>query len=74
MIPKSTSIKKEYRDYTVWVNKQGQAHREDGPAFEYNNGDKSWWINGKLHRLDGPACIWTDRVGWSVNGCYIGIY
>ena len=21
----------------------------------YNNGDKSWYLNGKLHREDGPA-------------------
>ncbi len=30
-------------------------HREDGPAMEWINGDKSWWIDGKVHRLDGPA-------------------
>ncbi len=22
-------------------------HREDGPAIEYPNGDKYWWLNGK---------------------------
>ena len=32
-----------------WFNKQGQIHREDGPAVEYNNGDKSWWLNGKQY-------------------------
>ena len=21
----------------------------------YPNGDKEWWLNGKLHREDGPA-------------------
>ena len=30
-------------------------HREDGSAIEYADGDKSWYINGKLHREDGPA-------------------
>ena len=20
-----------------------------------SNGSKSWWVNGKLHRIDGPA-------------------
>ena len=30
-------------------------HREDGPAIEYVNGDKSWWQHDKLHRLNGPA-------------------
>jgi hypothetical protein len=30
-------------------------HREDGPAVEWKNGMKEWWINGKRHRDDGPA-------------------
>ena len=30
-------------------------HREDGPAIEYSNGTKSWYLNGKRHREDGPA-------------------
>ena len=30
-------------------------HRVDGPAVEYSNGDKHWWLNGKRHREDGPA-------------------
>lgn len=44
-------------------------HREDGPAVEWENGDKEWWINGKLHREDGPAQEWFngDR-RWHLNG------
>ena len=30
-------------------------YREDGPAVEYHNGGKAWYINGKYHRTDGPA-------------------
>ncbi|NBR07558.1 MAG: hypothetical protein EBT92_17580 [Planctomycetes bacterium] len=30
-------------------------HREDGPAVEYTDGYKSWYLNGKQHREDGPA-------------------
>ena len=30
-------------------------HREDGPAIEYANGDKSWYINDQHHREAGPA-------------------
>lgn len=41
-------------------NEQGQFHREDGPAFEYANGTKAWWLNGKCHREDGPAVIWAN--------------
>ena len=25
----------------------GKLHREDGPAIEYANGDKYWYINGE---------------------------
>jgi hypothetical protein len=25
----------------------GKCHREDGPAVEYTNGSKAWYINGK---------------------------
>lgn len=43
--------------------KNGESHREDGPAVELfmlNTGRKilitrKWYINGKLHRVDGPA-------------------
>lgn len=24
------------------------------------NGKQEWWLNGELHRLDGPAVIWPD--------------
>ncbi len=27
---------------------------------EYSNGTKSWFINGELHRLDGPAIEFSD--------------
>ena len=26
---------------------KGKLHREDGPAIEYDDGDKEWWLNGK---------------------------
>jgi hypothetical protein len=31
-------MKKEYR------NQLGQLHRTDGPAVEYSDGSKEWWI------------------------------
>jgi hypothetical protein len=52
-----------------WRNEKRQIHRLDGPAVEYNNGDKEWYQNGSLHRLDGPAVI--ARGGfkqWYLNG------
>jgi hypothetical protein len=36
---------KVYAFYTEWYH-NGKLHREDGPAIEYANGDKSWWRNG----------------------------
>ena len=44
-------------------------HREDGPAIEYADGSKSWYINGKCHREDGPAVEWADGYkAWYLNG------
>jgi hypothetical protein len=44
-------------------------HREDGPAREWLNGDKLWFINGRRHRDGGPAIEWGDRSKeWFVNG------
>jgi hypothetical protein len=34
----------------------------------YANGTQEWWVNGKWHRLDGPAIIWADGTQeWWVN-------
>jgi hypothetical protein len=43
-------------------------HREDGPAVEWSNGNKFWYLNDVLHREDGPAVEWIngDKV-WFLN-------
>ena len=44
-------------------------HREDGPAIEYTDGSKEWYLNDKRHREDGPAI--EDPNGyraWYLNG------
>ena len=52
-----------------WKNKEGRLHRENGPAVEWNNGDKIWFINGELHREDGPAIERSDGIKkWWING------
>ena len=28
------------------------------------NGDKSWYLNGKLHREDGPAIEWAMAISF----------
>ena len=44
-------------------------HREDGPAIEYVNGHKEWWLHDKRHREDGPALEFAsgDRE-WYLHG------
>jgi hypothetical protein len=39
----------------VWKNEAGELHRVDGPAVEYENGYKVWYLRRKRHRVDGPA-------------------
>jgi hypothetical protein len=62
--------------YDEWENEQGQIHRENGPAIIGGNGYKAWHINGKRHRLDGPAREWThvDADEWYINDFKIKIY
>jgi hypothetical protein len=38
-----------------WFNKDNKLHRVGGPAIEYFNGTKAYYIDDILHRVDGPA-------------------
>ena len=38
---------KVYSDRTEWYNLEDQLHREDGPAMEYENGHRDYYINDK---------------------------
>jgi len=52
-----------------WYNDKDQLHRLDGPACEWADGDKEWWVKGKFHRLDGPAIEYTNgHKEWLVDG------
>ena len=47
-------------------------HRDEGPAVEYADGDKAWWLNGKCHREDGPAYEGADGYKeWYLNDEYV---
>jgi len=36
---------------------------------EYSDGTKKWYLDGKLHRLDRPACEYEDGSKyWYVDG------
>jgi hypothetical protein len=38
---------------------------------EWSNGDKAWYVEGILSRLDGPAVEWSnDSKAWYVEGKY----
>ena len=43
-------------------------HITDGPVTIYLNGREEWWVNGKLHRVDGPAFIGYGHKSWWING------
>ena len=43
-----------------YFNDKGEFHREDGPAIEWADSVKHWFIEGKRHQLDGPAVEWYD--------------
>jgi hypothetical protein len=56
---------------TVYEN-EGSLHCLSGPAIEYVDGTQEWWVNGLLHREDGPAVI-RKNLGnldnqWYLNG------
>ena len=48
-------MKTEFHNRVEYRNDKCELHREDGPAIEYHDGTKSYWINGKGHRENGPA-------------------
>ena len=63
------STKLVYSDHTQWRNVEGQYHREDGPAIEWTNGSKFWYLHGELHHENGPAIEWSDGTKeWYQNG------
>ena len=39
----------------TYKNDKGQYHRTDGPATEWADGTKEWYIEGIRHRIYGPA-------------------
>ena len=66
-IKKKTECGKGY----IWYRNDkflGVVHREDGPAVEYHNGYKEWWVHGNKHRLNGPSIeIPNGKKFWFIN-------
>ena len=58
-----------YYDGTMFWDKDGNFHREDGPAVVRSDGYQEWYQNGKVHRTDGPAVTRPDGTQrWCVFG------
>jgi len=41
--------------------KDGQKHRENGPAEIRPDGYKAWFVDGLRHRENGPAVVYPDN-------------
>ena len=72
-------IKSEYDDLDKYENKHGNilyykkntsiVHNPYGPAFVTKTGVKRYYIENKLHRLDGFAIIYCNGEGeYWING------
>ena len=74
-------IKSEYNDLDKYDNyaniiyfKKGTyiKHNPYGPAIIYKDGYKGYFIEGKRHRLDGPAMMWLNGNGsYCINDEYL---
>src|SRR5271165_4217983 len=48
----------------TWIDQSAGTYIET-----YTSGNKVWYLNGKLHRTDGPACEYADGTkSWYLNG------
>lgn len=55
--------------------RNGQLHREDGPAMVEPNGALHWFYRHERHRTDGPAMIRADgREFWFVYGIHVNSF
>src|SRR4051812_7124115 len=67
-----TSVMKTFKDgSTDWRNEKGEYHRVDGPALEFSDGNKYWFINDCRHRSDGPAVEQNGTKMWFLYGNHI---
>jgi len=79
----SIKLKSEYPDLrkyedefeNIWYYKNNTniMHNPYGPAFISKHGYKEYWIENKLHRLDGPAKILNNGLykEYYINNLFI---
>jgi len=51
-------------EYTVRWFSNGVLHRIGGPAVEYSNGDKEYYVLGMRHNEELPAVVKRDVLMW----------
>ena len=55
-------------DFIEWY-RNGECHRDNGPAMEHVDGTKQWYRNGAVHRENGPAIeYFSGSKHWYRNG------
>ena len=61
------------RDGSVrWIDDEGRAHREDGPASVWPHGTQYWFRHGRDHFAHGPADLWSrGTIMWYEDGEYL---
>ena len=78
-----SKIQSEYADLdkykdnyeNIWYCKKDTNinHNPYGPAFIYSDGETSYYIEDRCHRLDGPAKVYNNGKGeYWINGRHIG--
>lgn len=67
---------KEVSSNATYYWKDGNMHRDDGPAYIFGN-YQAWYQKGNLHREDGPAQVWLlsskKEERWWINGNNIDV-
>jgi hypothetical protein len=54
---------------TIKVKNYGEIPNGFTGIVKYADGGKEWLLNGKRHRVDGPARVWSNgRKEWWLNG------
>ena len=63
---------KKYRltnNKLTWVNRPDRLSRLSGPSYtDDRTGHREWARNGKLHRIDGPAIIFSSGTTYRTDG------
>jgi len=62
------SIRIEYPSGDRYYFRDGQKHRDSGPAVIMTDGTREYWVEGKLHNPHGPAIDGPARKEHWLNG------